>query len=215
MSWKNYQVLESVPTFDPPPFSGLGEVSRGEVMRSQAPTFHSWDGDTGLAFAFRFVTRSRAEWVALRNKLYRFRGQGSAFYLPTWRPDYQLAADATAGDFLISIEDGGLSDLTDDFPDTEGRIVFFLKPDLSFQVNRVASVGDAPPNETLQLEDPLDFDLDADVDMMGIVYLVRLADNDYSFETYRPGRGFVDLRFLTVRSTRLVDTVETVESEAP
>jgi hypothetical protein len=215
MSWKNYPRLDTVPTFDEPPFMGIGEISRGEVPGGMATDFASWDGDTGLAFAFRYLTRSRAEWTALRNHVRNARGQGAAFYLPSWQPDFVLAADATAGDSQILIEEGGLSDLSDDFPDTEGRIVFFLKPDLSIQFNRVTAAADNASDEDVFLEDPLDFDLDAAVDMMGFVYLVRLAEDSVSFEAFQPGKAFVDLRFLTVRVTRNVDTVETVESEAP
>jgi len=215
MSWKNYNRLEAIPTFDPAPIAGIGEVSRGLVEISQAETFARWDGDTGLAFGFRYLTTSRAEWVALRDYLRNSLGKGAAFYLPTWKPDFEIAADALAGASAISIVEGGLSDMVDDFPDTEGRIVFFLKADLSVQFNRVVTVADNAPNEDLTLEDPLDFDLEAAVDMMGFVYLVRLAEDDITFETFAPGRGFTDLRFLTVRATRNVGTVETVESEAP
>ena len=215
MSWKNYNALTSIPSFDPPPFLGIGEISRGEITFGMTPDFASWDGDTGLAFRHRYVTQSRAEWTQLRNEVRNARGQGVAFFLPTWQPDFKIAADATAGDSQILIEDGGLSDLSDDFPDTEGRIVFFLKSDLSFQLNRVTAAADNAANEDVFLEDPLDFDLEADVDMMGLVYLVRLAEDSVSWEAFQPGRGFTDLRFLTVRVTRDVDTVETVESEAP
>lgn len=215
MSWKNYNRLATIPTFDPVPHFGLGEVSRGRVEIGQAETFASWDGTTGLAFRHRFVMRSRTEWKTIRDELRGVKGKGAAFYLPTWQPDFTLTADATAGDSQILIEDGGLSDLVDDFPDTEGRIVFFLKSDLSVQFNRVTAAADNAANEDVFLEDPLDFDLDSNVDMMGLVYLVRLAEDEVGFEAFAPGRGFVDLRFLTVRATRNVDTVETVESEAP
>jgi hypothetical protein len=215
MSWKNYNRLATIPTFDPVPHSGLGEVSRGRVEIGQAETFARWNGTTGLAFRFRYLTRSRSEWKTLRDELRSSRGQGSAFYLPTWQPDFVIAADAVAGASQILVEDGGFSDLTDDFPDTEGRIVFFLKTDLSVQFNRVTAAADNGANEDVFLEDPLDFDLEADLDMMGFVYLVRLAENQIAFESFAPGRGYCDLRFLTVRASRDVNTVETVESEAP
>jgi len=215
MSWKNYDVLDVIPSFDPPPVQGLGEISRGSVKLGQDASFFSWDGDTGLAFQFRYLTRSRAEWKTLRDKIAAFRGRGKGFFLPTWRPDFVLAADATAGDLSISVEEAGFAEIVDDFPDTEGRILFFLKADLSFQINRFTLAVDAAPNETVTLEDPLDFDLDASVDMIGIVYLVRLAEDGVIVKTFAPGRGVVDLRFLTSRTTRDVGTQETVESEAP
>lgn len=215
MSWKNYPVLDVIPSFDPIPSQGLGEISRGSVQIGQDASFFSWDGDTGLAFKHRFLTRSRAEWGILRDLIGSFRGKGVGFFLPTWQPDFILAADASAAATTISVEEAGFSSISDDFPDTEGRIIFFLKTDLSLQINRVASAVDDGGNETLTLEDPLEFDLDAAVDMVGICYLVRLAEDQINYKNFAPGRGFVDLRFLTSRATRKVGTVELVESEAP
>ena len=215
MSWKAYEIFSTIPSFDPPPILGLGEVSRNRVSVGQAEDFVSWDGTTGLAFRFRYQPQSPAEWSNLREFSYRQHGIGKSFLLPTWQPDFELDSDAVAGSNEITVADAGFADLTDDRPDTEKRIIFTLTSSLQFQANRVASAtSNGDGTETLTLEDRLAFDLSASTDMVGLVYLSRFAENLKTFEAIRPGRGRMDARFLTVRNTRRVNDQQNVSSIA-
>jgi len=214
MSRKAYEDLTIEPDFTDPPTYGLaGAGGRRDTAVGQGQQYAAWRGSTQLALGFGFRCSSNVEATALREALNRIRGRSSAFYLPSWQRDFRLAASATAGDTTISIIDGGLSDMTTNRPDTEGRVIFVATPAGSVQILGVETAVDDGANETLTLDQPLRFDLDQSRDMIGFAYLVRLAADEATWDYDAPGQASIPLRFVTVKNRREVDTADTVASE--
>jgi hypothetical protein len=214
MSRRAYTVFTTAPDMTQPPVIGLaGEGGRKDTSIGQADLFGAWRGTTLLAFGFSYRAGTKAVAIQLRNFLNGFKGRGGAFLLPSWLRDFRLAAAGTTGDTTLTIQEAGLADLDTDRPDTEGRVIFVLTPAGSLQILGILSAVDGGGGtEVLTLDEPLAADLDIDRTMVGFVYLVRLAEDEVDLRYDVPGQCSLDLRFISLRSRRMVDSSDDVAS---
>tara|TARA_R110000803_G_scaffold209965_3_gene280584 strand:- start:11068 stop:12708 length:1641 start_codon:yes stop_codon:yes gene_type:complete len=214
MSRHAYDTFTIAPDFSQVPFYGLaGTGGRKDTSIGQGQSYAAWRGSTPLTIGFSFRCATVTAAIALREEMNRFRGRSTAFYLPSWQRDFRLAASATAGDTSITIVDGGLSAMTTNRPDTEGRVLFVSTPSGSVQIIGIETAVDSGANEILTLDQPLLFDLEQTRSMIGFAYLVRLADDEVSWRYDAPGHASAGLRFISVRNRRYVDQALEVASD--
>ncbi len=213
MSWRAYELLTIQPDFTSPPQHGLGEGGLTLVEFGQATSVGTWHGDTALAMSFDFRFDTAAEQRSIRNLTNILGGRAMPFFMPSWEHDFVLAEAGIAGDVQIRIEAAGLSSITDNRPDTEGRQIFLVRPD--GQVQGVGIVGAVleGSEEVLTLDLPLAFDVQPDQVMVGLLRLMRLADDRIEYRQERPGHGLVKLAMVTSRQTRHVNDSPAVEGE--
>ena len=214
MSYKAYEILTTEPDFNQEPVMGFGEGGRNDLRVGMIPGFSEWSGDTSLAFKFLYRLSTPEIATGFREFMHRQKGRWNGFFLPSWQSDFTLEASAIVGATTLTVSEFGFAELTENRPDTEKRICFALNTEGQIQTFQVLSAVDNGGNEDITIDTPLTIAIDPETTMMGVCYLVRLADDRQDYNYDAPGQASVELRFVSLRNKRTVETQETVESTA-
>lgn len=214
MSYKAYEILTVQPDFRQEPLMGIGTIGRADTRPGMKPGYGEWVGDSNLAFRFLYRTSSPEESTTLREFMMRFKGRWAGFFLPSWQQDFALEVAAAVNDTTLEVSEEGFAELTENRPDTEKRVIFALTTEGILQTWNVLSAIDSGGNEILTLDTPVTTALDPETTMMGYCYLVRLADDRQEWKYDAPGQASLDLRMVSLRNKRTVETQEDVEGAA-
>lgn len=214
MSWRFYDTLTVQPNFDQAPEAGIVGSGRTLIDFASVPIWAAWHGDTPLSFRNMYRLDSAAELRTFRNFMNQIGGKSVSFFIPTWFPDFELAAPIVAGATAITIKAAGLSEIIENRPDTQGRQLFVLLPDGQLQTFGITDATLDGDNEILEVDQPAAFSADVDSPMVGRLYLVRLADDQIEYSMDTPGSGSVSIAMVTSRQTRHVEDAQELESDA-
>lgn len=208
MSWRAYEILTLSPDFATPPRQGIVD-QREESTLGGVHRFTAWPDKTDRILGFTFQTMSANEWKILREFFDRHGGRAKAFYLPSWTADFELAANAAAGENEITIAGNSLSALTENRPDTIGRrlMIYNQAGQLSTHwVTGAAYTGEG--TDRVILDPPLAAAAEAGRTVLAICYLVRLTEDTLRSDHASPRHATVELTFREISHRRRLDQEE-------
>lgn len=208
MSLIVYEVLTAQPDFTEPPALGIDD-DRDTTNSPGGRSFAAWTGHTDRVLRFDFQTTTAEEWRNLREFIDRMGGRAAAFFLPSWQHDFELAADAVPGDLQLRLAGHWFVDnVTENRPDTLGRVLFTVNHLGQFATHLVTSFGEDGANDVVGLYRPITSEMEAGRTVVGFCYLARLAtDNVESFHL-SPDHARTTLGFRAITQTRRLDQTE-------
>ena len=214
MSLIVYEVLTAQPDFTDAPAFGIDD-DRDTTNSPGGRSFAAWTGHTDRVMRFDFQTTSAEEWRNLREFIDRMGGRAAAFFLPSWQHDFELAADATPGDLQLKLAGHWYADnVTENRPDTLGRVLFTMNHLGQFSTHTVTSFGEDGPDDVVGLDRPITSEMEAGRTVVGFCYLARLAtDNVESFHL-SPDHARTTLGFRAITQTRRLNQQESAEGTA-
>jgi len=211
MSLIAYEVLTFQPDFSEVPQLGI-EDDRDVVQSPGGRAFVAWADRTDRVARFAFQTKTAEEWRILREFFDRIGGRAAAFYLPSWQHDFELAANAAAGSSQLRLAGHWFADnVTENRPDTLGRVIFALNHLGQFSTHLVASFGEDGADDVVALLDPITNPMEAGRTMVGFCYLARLTEDTIESEHLSPDHARMILGFRNVTQTRRVNQTESAE----
>ena len=104
---------------------------------------------------FAWLMESKREKLNFYRFLYRIRGRQKMMWIPSWREDYQLTQDVSAGSATITVKGNALSFY--DFETIFDKHLIFMLSDGSFEYRSITgyeSSGNPGDAETLTLDRP-------------------------------------------------------------
>lgn len=200
----------------------LTEMPQGSPVRDQSETMavEVVGGDVGqwaaswpiatpeFGWPFSIVLESRDRvtdwllWLAER------RGQYAPFWMPTWRRDFQLAADADASATTLVVYDTGYTE--SGFTTEARRHLAVIVPANGARTVYPRRIEDAEDNgdgtETLTLESAIGVALTAQHAVISFLVLARLTDDEHTIHWHHPT--------LAVTETRVAELPRQLEETA-
>lgn len=211
MSLIAYEVLTVQPDFSEVPQIGI-EDDRDLVQSPGGRAFAAWADRTDRVARFAFQTHTAEEWRILREFFDRLGGRAVAFYLPSWQHDFELAEDAPAGGSQLRLAGHWYVDnVTENRPDTLGRVIFTLNHLGQFSAHLVTSFGEDGADDVVGLYEPITYPLEAGRTMVGFCYLARLTDDTVDSEHLSVDHARMVVGFRNITHTRRVTQTESAE----
>lgn len=204
MSLIAYEVLTVQPDFSEVPQIGI-EDDRDLVQSPGGRAFAAWADRTDRVARFAFQTHTAEEWRILREFFDRLGGRAVAFYLPSWQHDFELAEAAEPGSLNLKLAGHWYVDnVTENRPDTLGRVIFTLNHLGQFSAHLVTSFGEDGADDVVGLQDPITNPLEAGRTMVGFCYLARLTDDTVDSEHLSVDHARMVVGFRNITHTRRV-----------
>lgn len=214
MSLIAYEVLTVQPDFSEAPQIGI-EDDRDLVQSPGGRAFAAWADRTDRVARFAFQTHTAEEWRILREFFDRLGGRAVAFYLPSWQHDFELAEDAEPGAMNLKLAGHWYADnVTENRPDTLGRVIFTLNHLGQFSAHLVTSFGEDGADDVVGLYEPISNPLEAGRTMVGFCYLARLTDDTVDSEHLSVDHARMVVGFRNITHTRRVDQAESAAGPA-
>lgn len=214
MSLIVYEVLTAQPDFTDPPAFGI-EDDRDTTNSPGGRSFAAWTGHTDRVLRFDFQTTSAEEWRNLREFIDRMSGRAGAFFLPSWQHDFELATDAAPGDLQLRLAGHWFADnVTENRPDTLGRVLFTVNHLGQFATHLVTNFGEDGANDVVGLYRPITSEMEAGRTVVGFCYLARLATDNVESVHLSPDHARTTLGFRAITQTRRLSQQESAEGTA-